>query len=74
MRGPQYLKEILFKAKEVLLSINFCFLIVLLLTISVMIHNKFVKILFTKGSRLMTVETPGQVPTLLFPKSGPATI
>ena len=36
------------------------------------IHIKYVKPTPTKGSRLMTMEAPGQVLTLPSPKSGPA--
>jgi len=48
------------------------FLILLLWTIFMAIHIKYVKAALTKGSRLMTVEAFGRVPTLPSPKSGPA--
>jgi len=47
------------------------FLLLLLLTIFMIIHSKYVKPALARGSRLLTVEATGQVLTLPSPKSVP---
>jgi len=74
---PQYLKEILFKVKEILLSVNFSLFPD---TVVKYFYDFFILKTFNQpqpgGSRLMLlrpqfVEVSGQVLTLPSPKSGP---
>ena len=59
--GAQYLKEILFKVKEIVLSVNFSLFshTVVILTIFMIVHIKYVKQALTEGSRHKTVDAPG---------------
>jgi len=56
--GPQYLNEILFKVKKILLSVSckYVIIILLLLSIFMIIDIKYVKPALTRGRTFMTVE------------------
>jgi len=74
--SPQHLKEILFKVKEILLSVHFSlFPNAVVIYYFMIIHIEYVKPASTRrltphdcGGQFLDV--PGQVPTLSSPKSG----